>query len=254
VTDRETGKEVVLKSVEELDIGNRLREFQKEHIDVFGPHWNNHSLVSIQRQTLSRVLYYDNLYRKIVGIPGVICEFGVQWGATLAQLIALRGIHEPYNYSRHIFGFDTFEGFVNTSKEKDGTHLSDGDYRVYRDYEQRLDDVLSLHEAVCPIPQMKKFSLIKGDASVTTPKWVADNPHAIVAMAIFDMDIYKPTRDALEAIIPRLTKGSVLVFDELNCRSFPGETEALRDVLGTNKIRLQHFAHQPMAAWAVWGD
>ena len=39
-------------------------------------------------------------------------------------------------------------------------------------------------------------------------------------MAIFDMDIYKPTKDALNAIKSRFTKGSVLVFDELNCKEF----------------------------------
>ena len=51
-------------------------------------------------------------------MPGCILEFGVQWGAGLPQLISLRGIYEPYNYSRHIYGFDTFEGFVNTSEKK----------------------------------------------------------------------------------------------------------------------------------------
>jgi hypothetical protein len=96
--------------------------------------------------------------------------------------------------------------------------------------------------------------LIKGDASDSVPNWINENPHAIVAMAIFDMDIYKPTRNALEAILPRLTKGSILVFDELNCPEFPGETEALNDVLGLNNLRLNHFAHQPTCAWAVWGD
>ena len=76
-------------------------------------------------------------------MPGCILEFGVQWGAGLAQLISLRGIYEPYNYSRHIYGFDTFEGFVNTSEKKDGTHLSDGDYSVYG-YESQLEKILSL--------------------------------------------------------------------------------------------------------------
>ena len=73
-------------------------------------------------------------------------------------------------------------------------------------------------------------------------------------MVIFDMDIYQPTKDALESILPRLTKGSILVFDELNCRQFPGETQALQDVLSLNKLKLQHDAHQPNCAWAVWGD
>ena len=101
---------------------------------------------------------------------------------------------------------------------------------------------------------MKKFELVKGDASETIDVWLEENPHAIVSMAIFDMDIYQPTKDVLEKIIPRLTKGSVLVFDEINCKLFPGETIALREVVGTNTLRLKRSRKQPYCSWAVWGD
>ena len=70
----------------------------------------------------------------------------MQWGATLAQLISLRGIYEPYNYRRYIYGFDTFEGLTNTDKSKDGNHLDDGDYQVYGGYEDKLEEILKLHE------------------------------------------------------------------------------------------------------------
>jgi hypothetical protein len=68
------------------------------------------------------------------------------------------------------------------------------------------------------------------------------------------MDLYKPTRDVLETILPRLTRGSVLVFDELNCPRFPGETTALAEVLGLDNLRLRRDPHQPYCAWAIWGD
>ena len=196
----------------------------------------------------------DQLYKKIVGIPGCILEFGVQWGTTLSQLISLRGIYEPYNHRRHIFGFDTFDGFYNTDKKKDGLHLVDGDYKVYDGYINKLDYLLTLQEKSSPLSHLKKFSLIKGDASITTKKWVNENPQAIISMAIFDMDIYKPTKDSLKAIIPKLVKGSVLVFDEINCPTFPGETQALDEVLGLNKLKLNQNPHQPNCAWAIWGD
>ena len=73
-------------------------------------------------------------------------------------------------------------------------------------------------------------------------------------MAIFDMDIYKPTKEALKAIKPKLIKGSLLVFDELNCSEFPGETKALAEVLELNNLKLNHYSHQPSCAWAIWGD
>jgi hypothetical protein len=218
----------------------------------FGPQWNYHSLVFMKRQVLSRVLYLDQLYRRIVDIPGVICEFGVHWGATMATLCNLRGIYEPYNHSRRIHGFDTFSGFVDVDSA-DGGFSSEGDYSTSAGYEAELTRILGLHESFSPVSQIQKFELVKGDVSATLPAWLEANPHAIVAMAIFDMDIYKPTKAALELILPRLIKGSILVFDELNCPHFPGETKAVAEVLGLNNMRLQRFPHQPYCAWAEFG-
>ena len=90
-----------LKGLTETEKSNIeiLKQFHLSHIDKWAVSWNHHSLVTMQRQELSRVIYYNELYKKIVGIPGCILEFGVQWGATLSQLIALRGLYEPYNYN-----------------------------------------------------------------------------------------------------------------------------------------------------------
>lgn len=251
---RTENSELSNRSIEEIEKIEQLKEFHQQHIEYWGESWNQHSLVTMSRQTISRVIYYDMLYKQLLGISGCIVEFGVQWGATLAQLIALRGMYEPYNHRRHIYGFDTFSGFENTSERNDGHHVKEGDYRVYHGYEHELKNILRIHEQAAPISHIEKFSLIKGDASKTAKDWVNDNPHAIIAMAIFDMDIYQPTKDALEAILPRLTKGSILVFDELNCPKFPGETKAVSEVIGLNKIKLRHFPHQPNCAWAIWGE
>ena len=66
------------------------------------------------------------------------------------------------------------------------------------------------------------------------------------------MDIYKPTVDVFKAIEPLLTKGSVLVFDELGHPNFPGETIALQDTLGLSGLQLQRDPYVPFAAWAVY--
>lgn len=245
--------ELTRQSAEERTRSRRLLEIASRLLPTYGNQWNLHSLVVLKRQSLSRIIYYNELYRRIVDIPGVICEFGVQWGGTMAQLINLRGMYEPFNHSRTIFGFDTFEGFPEVD-EKDGGFSDIGDYAITRNYEETLEEILSLHESFSPISHVKKFELVKGDASFTIDTWLENNPHAIVAMAIFDMDVYRPTRFVLEKLLPRLTKGSVLVFDELSCPHFPGETRALDEVLGINKLSLRRFPHQPFCAWAVFGE
>lgn len=247
------GNEYTQQSSNEQEQQRNLLEIAKYLLPRYGHQWNVHSLVSMKRQTISRILHYNDLYQKIVSVPGVICEFGVQWGSTMAQLINLRGIYEPYNHSRKIFGFDTFEGFSDLDV-KDGGHSSIGDYATISGYEQLLERVLLIQESFSPISHMKKFELIRGDATVTIDGWLAQNPHAIISMAIFDMDVYKPTKVVLEKIIPRLTKGSLLVFDELNCPYFPGETSAVNEVLGLNNLALRRNPGQPFSAWAVYGD
>lgn len=233
----------------------RLFEIQMDLLPRLGlgPNWNLHQTVFLKSQSLSRLIYYYELYQKILTVPGVICEFGVQWGASLSTLINLRGMLEPFNNSRVIYGFDTFEGFIQLD-EKDGGFSGIGDYSTTEHYYELLEEIIQLQESFSPNPQIKKFELVKGDASATLPPWLEKNPHAIVAMAILDMDVYKPTRDVLEKILPRLTKGSILVFDELNCRFFPGETTAVAEVIGLNKLRLQRSPRQPYCAWAVFGE
>jgi hypothetical protein len=215
----------------------------------FGVQWNYHFSVFLKRQVISRILYQDYLYKRILNVPGVICEFGVHWGATIATLLNLRGIYEPYNHSRMIYGFDTFSGFPGVG-DKDGGFSRAGDYSTSDGYERELERVLTIHESFSPIPQIRKFELIKGDVVETLPAFLENNPHAIVSMAIFDMDIHAPTKAAMELVIPRLTKGSLLVFDELNCRHFPGETQALDEVIGLNNLKLQRVPNQPYCAFA----
>ena len=71
------------------------------------------------RQAMARTLWMTDLYRRALDVHGVVMEFGVRWGRNLALFQSLRGIYEPYNYTRKIVGFDTFSGFPSVS-EQDG--------------------------------------------------------------------------------------------------------------------------------------
>lgn len=213
----------------------------------------NHINAFVPVHAVARIHYYNEIYQNILDVPGVICEFGIQYGAGLVQLMNCRNFYEPHNISRTIFGFDTFEGFSGTEL-KDGALAAEGDYSVGSDYFEILTDLLSVHESFQPRPYLKRHHLIKGDASLTIESWLEENPHAIISMAIFDMDIYKPTKVVLEKIIPRLTKGSVVVFDELNHPAFPGETLALDEVLGLKNVAMRKSRWQPYSAYFIWGS
>lgn len=99
--------------------------------------------------------------------------------------------------------------------------------------------MLYYHENESPIPHIKKFQLIKGNATVKLREYLDDNPQTTIALAYFDMGLYEPTKKCLEMIQPYLTKGSILGFDELNYKTFQGETIALREVIGTNNAKIK---------------
>lgn len=250
--------ELTQKTYSQLYNNETLQSTLIELLPKFGPNWHIHSAIGLKVQTLARILYYSDLYKNIINTPGVICEFGVQWGATMVALTNLRSIYEPFNISRKIIGFDTFEGFPVISNHdslgNSNKKWEIGDYSTTDNYVENLDKILKLHEENAPMSHIKKYDLIKGDISLTFEKWLTQNPHSIISMAIFDTDLYTPTRDVLGLIKERLTKGSILVFDELNCEHFPGETIALREVLGLNNIKLRRTPLQPYCSWAVWGE
>ncbi len=228
-----------------LDLVRLLRETPLPAEDL------HHNLGLYQtRQNLSRVLFLHDLYRRIVEVPGVVMEFGVRWGQTLALFSSFRGIYEPYNYNRRIVGFDTFAGFAAVDA-RDGAHAAPGDYAVSEDYQQHLSAVLDVHEALSPLDHVRKYELVAGDATQTIGTYLERNPQTVVALAYFDFDVYAPTKACLEAILPRLTRGSVLVFDELNTPEFPGETLAVMETLGLNRLALRRSPLVPLAAYAV---
>lgn len=204
----------------------------------------------INRQNLSRMLLMNELYKKIIDVNGVVMEFGVRWGQNLCLFESFRGIYEPYNYSRKIIGFDTFEGFP-CIHSKDGALNQQGDYSVTPQYEDYLESIINYHEAENPISHIRKSRLIKGDATTTLKDYLEQHPETIIAFAYFDFDIYEPTKRCLELIKDRVTKGSVIAFDELNHPGFPGETQAFLEVIGAPNCVLKRSSLTPYVSYFV---
>lgn len=209
----------------------------------------NHLGLFIKRQAMSRVIFMYELYKKIIGVHGVVFEFGVRWGQDIALFESFRGMLEPFNYNRKLVGFDTFAGFPSVSDMDKLTHK--GDMNVTENYETYLEKVLSNHEGASPLSHIKKYELIKGDATVTFKEYLNRHPETIIAFAYFDFDIYEPTKLCLESCRDRFTKGSIIGFDELNHPDWPGETVALREILGIDKVRVERMPFMPTGSYIV---
>ena len=208
----------------------------------------------VKRQELGRLLARHQLFQKIADIQGCIVEGGVYAGQGLMTWAQLSAILEPVGgVFRHIYGFDTFAGFPGVHK-KDLQGSSDLDWRrgdVKDESFEELNRCIELYDMNRFLDQIPRVTLVKGDFMKTAPKFLKDNPHVLVSMLYLDFDIYEPTKLALELFLPRMPKGSILAFDEINPPFWPGETLALLEMMDLRSIRIQKFPYEVNMSYIV---
>jgi hypothetical protein len=207
----------------------------------------------LTRSSFGRLQFNYKLYQRILDVHGVVMEFGTWWGQNLALFSTFRSLHEPYNLSRRIIGFDTFAGFPGVVAE-DGRAdvMREGAFALPDDYQDRLAHLLGAHEALAPRGEHPRFELIKGDVEDTLPAYLERHPETVIALAYFDLDLYRPTRTCLEAIRPYLARNSVLAFDQLCFAEFPGESLALREALSFDSLRICRDPISPIQSYVVF--
>jgi hypothetical protein len=85
----------------------------------------------------------------------------------------------------------------------------------------------------------------------TIPPFLERHPHLVVSLLFLDMDLYEPTKVALAQFVPRMPKGALLVFDELDNPMWPGETVAALEAVGLGRLALRRFEWDPYISYAV---
>lgn len=206
----------------------------------------------IPRQNLTTFLAKYEIFKKVLEVEGAIVEGGVRFGGGLMTFAQLSSIFEPVNFNRKIIGFDTFTGFPSISKHDKGSvskfaHKGGLASNSFSD----LKKCIELYDENRFINHISKVELVKGDAVRTIPRYLEENPHLVVSLLYLDFDIYKPTKIALENFVPRMPKGAVIAFDELNRKVWVGETRALLDTIGINKLEIRRFNFEPHTSYAV---
>jgi len=180
--------------------------------------------------SIQRFLIRYELMKMIQDIPGAIIELGVCSGNGLMSLIHCHNVLQPTYRYREFYGFDTFEGFPSVHKNDIvDIKWEKGDF-CNESYD-RLTNIINIHNDYYYLPT--NAQLVKGDATKTIPEFIKNNKHIIISLLYLDLDIYEPTKVALKEFLPLMAKGSIIAFDELNYKQFPGETIAVLEELGT---------------------
>ncbi len=204
------------------------------------------------RQAIAKFIARYEIFKQIVAVNGSVVECGVLHGAGLFTWAKLSAILEPVNHPRRVIGFDTFEGFPSVHDEDQAGSFSELEVGGLRGAAlEQVQRAVELFDLNRPISHIPKIELVAGDIQETGPSYVEENPHLVVAMLYLDLDLYEPTKAALEAFVPRMPKGAVIAFDELNAEIFPGETRAVDEVLGLNSIRVRRFPFDSYVSYCV---
>lgn len=238
------GNEITTRTEESLNKLEKTRKIAIETLGKMGAKWDVHMPLFCSTASIARILWLEEIVAQIKLVPGDVIEFGSQWGASLNVIAALMKIQEPYNPSRRLVSFSTFEeGFVGVDENLEGG-LNDGLYATTNGWHKQLVQLMRMnHEGL-------DFECVPGDASQNIKVYLERQKSRLIALCHFDMDIYKPTKDCLEAILPHMVKGGILVFDELNCSAFPGETRAVLEVLGRD-FKIRRTDLQPYSCFVI---
>ncbi len=205
----------------------------------------------VRRQHLKRFLAMYEIFKIIQPVKGSIVECGVFRGFSLMTWAKLSTILEPENLTRRVYGFDTFDGFPSVSDaDRGGGGVAEpGDFQS-SSYDELLD-LVRVYDQDRFLGHIPKVHLVRGNAAETIPEFVKENPHLLVSLLFLDMDLYEPTKAALQQFLPRMPKGAVIAFDELDNPIWPGETAALLDSLPINQVTLRRLEWDPYIGYAV---
>jgi hypothetical protein len=192
------------------------------HAPAFAGHMN-----------LGRYLALYEAYKMALPYTGHIAEAGI-WKGTCTLLFAkLVRLFEPETLSL-VHGFDWFQGARVEGAE--ATLVEPGAYAASADWVRKLvsvqglDDIVRIHDL---------------DLAKALPAFFEHHPHLQFKLVFLDCGYYDVVKACIEAFWPRLTPGGLLVLDNLNHETAPGETQAVRELLPHSRIRSFGFAFQP---------
>jgi predicted O-methyltransferase YrrM len=146
---------------------------------------------------------------------GMALEFGVYTGGTLKLIAQAREGNEVY-------GFDSFEGLPEDWRNgfPAATFTMDG------------------------LPDVPGAELVVGWFDETLPKFLDEHEGPVTFLHV-DCDLYSSTKTVLELVGPRLTEGSIVVFDEYF--NYPGwqghEFRAWQEYVERTGTRFTYLAY-----------
>jgi O-methyltransferase len=157
------------------------------------------------------------------GLPGDLAECGCYEGATAFFMAEA-------STSGKLFLFDSFQGLSSPET---------------RDLNRRTDVMPWAKGDLCSSEEKLRANLAGFDDIHILPGWIPER-FAEVSQRQFrvlhiDVDLYQPTRDALEFFYPRMVQGGVIVMDDYGLLTCPGAKLAADEFALSAGIKILHL-------------
>jgi hypothetical protein len=204
-----------------------------------------------RRKTITRFVTLYELFKLALGVKGSVVECGVFRGFSLMTWSHLSAVLEPANLTRRIYGFDSFEGFPSVTEHDHNVRQTATPGELRSDSYDELARLIDLYDQDRFLGHIDKVHLIKGNVVETIPQFVQGNPHLVVSLLFLDVDLYEPTRIAIEQFWPRMPRGSVIALDQMDNPVWPGEARAVLDTIGVHNLELRRFEWDPYVTYAI---
>jgi hypothetical protein len=239
-----------LRTPSEIEVGKNIERIFNECADPVDIKLQNFPKY-VRRQHLKRFLAMYELFKLALPVKGSVVECGVFRGFGLMSWAKLSAILEPENLTRRIYGFDTFEGFPTIGDKDQSEFAAPKVGELSSSSHDELIQLIAEYDRDRFLGHIPKVELVPGDITKSAPAFVESHPHLVVSLLFIDCDLYEPTRAALAAFLPRMPKGAIIAFDELDNPIWPGETLAALENDLLTSLRLRRLEWDPYIAYAV---
>lgn len=163
-------------------------------------------------ERMRKLLARYSLFMKTIHLPGDIVECGVFKGSGLMMFLKFLKIHCNGSEKR-VIGFDFFGNTKQeVLKELSGSDKqSMGEFFGHSNFEGiGIQELKKMVQNIYP----DHCTLVNGNICHTSKKFVEENPGMRISLLHMDLDVAKPTFDALTALWPRVVKGGIVILDE----------------------------------------
>lgn len=205
----------------------------------------------VRRQQLKRFLAMYELFKLAMPVKGSIIECGVFRGFGVMTWAKLSAILEPENLTRRVYGFDTFDGFPTIGDRDRSEFANPAVGELASSSHDELHQLIAEYDRDRFLGHIGKVELVKGNIVESARAFVKSHPHLLVSLLFIDCDLYDPTHAALKAFVPRMPKGAIIAFDELDNPIWPGETLAAIEAGVVKGMKLRRFEWDPYIAYAI---